>query len=157
MSSRRLDVYFFRFAELANVCLFVYLAWVINATDLAGLRSRSEIGLTDVVLLLAVVPFFLAFITSFRKVFTDSQWLLIRATHQALAIVTIAIAAISLVGLPDTAPVTIFVTVIALLQMAALKVSRQSFLNASPVKQWPIRLLRAAMVFLFAFLFLLMK
>jgi len=157
MTSRRIDVYFVRFVEFANVSVFLYLAWVINATDLAGPRSGSEIGLTDFVLLLAVVPFSLAFTTSFRKQFTDSQWLLIRATHQALAIVTIAVGAISLVGLPDTAPLTICVTVIALLQLAALKASRQFVPGASQVNRRPIMLLRVALVFLFAFLFLLMK
>ncbi|MGB6632202.1 MAG: hypothetical protein WBE52_13265, partial [Terriglobales bacterium] len=77
--------------------------------------------------------------------------------HQALAIITVAIAAISLVGLPDTAPATISITVFALLQVAALKASRQFVFGASPANRWRIRLLRVAMVFLFAFLFLLMK
>jgi hypothetical protein len=157
MSSRRVDVYFIRFVELANVCGFIYLAWLIDATDLAGPRSRSDIGLIDFVLFLAVVPFSVAFITSFRKEPTESKWPLIRATHQALAIVTIAIAAISLVGLPDTAPATICVTIFALLQVAALKASRPFVLGASRVQPWPITALRVAMVFLFAFLFLLMK
>jgi hypothetical protein len=113
MSSRRVDVHFLRFVELANTCAFLYLAWVIDANDLVGPRSRPEIGLINSVLLLAIVPFFVAFITSFRNELAPSQWLLIRAMHQALAIVTIAIAAISLVGLPDTAPATICVTVFA--------------------------------------------
>ena len=77
--------------------------------------------------------------------------------HQALAIVTIAIAAISLVGLPDTAPATIYVTVFALLQVAALKITRRFVSTASHVRQWPISVLRVAMVLLFAFLFLLVK
>jgi len=157
MTSRRIDVYFVRFVEFANVSVFLYLAWVINATDLAGPRSGSEIGLTDFVLLLAVVPFSLAFTTSFRKQFTDSQWLLIRATHQALAIVTIAVGAISVVGLPDTAPLTICVTVVALLQLAALKASRQFVPGASQVNRRPIMLLRVAVDLLFAFRFLLRK
>lgn len=157
MSSRRVDIYFLRFVELANTCVFLYLAWVIDGNDFVGPRSRPEIGLINSVLLLAIVPFFVAFITSFRKKFAPSQWLLIRATHQALAIVTTAIAAISLVGLPDTAPASIFVTIFALLQVAALKASRQFVFGASNVQQWPIRVLRVAMVFLFAFLFLLMK
>jgi hypothetical protein len=157
MSSRRVDVYFIRFAKLANVGGFLYLTWVINATDLAGPRSRTEMSLTNCVLLLAVAPFLVALITTLRKELTRSQWLLIRATHQALAIVTIAVAVISLVGLPDTAPVTISVTVIALLQVAALKASGQFVLGGSQVKSWPIKLFRLAMVFLFAFLFLLMK
>ena len=156
MSSRRIDVYFVRFVEFANVSVFLYLLGD-QCHRPCGPRSGSEIGLTDFVLLLAVVPFSLAFITSFRKQFTDSQWLLIRATHQALAIVTIAVGAISLVGLPDTAPLTICVTVIALLQLAALKASRQFVPGASQVNRRPIMLLRVAMVFLFAFLFLLMK
>jgi hypothetical protein len=157
MSSRRADVYLIRFVEFANACVFLYLAWVINTSDFAGPRSRSENRLTIFVLLLAVVPFVVAFITSFRKELTGSQWLLIRAMHQALAIVTIAIAAISLVGLPDTAPVTICGTVFALLQVAALKASRQFVLGTSQVKRWPTTALRVAMVLFFAFLFLLLK
>jgi len=89
MSSRRTGVYFIRFAELANACGFLYLAWAINATDLAGPRSRTQVGLTDCVLLLAIAPFFVALITTFQTDLTRSQWLLIRATHQALVIVTI--------------------------------------------------------------------
>ena len=156
MSSRRVDVYFVRFVEFANACVFAFLA-VINASDLAGPRSRSEIALTNFVLLLAVVPFFVAFITSFQNELPESRWLFIRATHQSLAIVTIAIAAISMVGLPDTAPATIFVTVIAVLQLAALKASGQLVSASSRVQRGPIRVLRVAMVFLFAFAFLLMK
>ena len=157
MSSRRVDVYFVRFVEFANACVFLYLAWVIDASDFAGPRSRPEIGLTNFVLLLAVVPFFVAFITSFQKELTESQWLLIRAVHQALAIVTLAIAAILLLGLPDTAPAVIFATVLGLLQVATLKVVRKFVSMSSPVRQWPISVLRVAMVFLFAFVFLLMK
>ena len=152
-----MDVYFLRFVELANTCVFLYLAWVIDANHFVGPRSRFEIGLTNSVILLAIVPFVVAFITSFRKESVPSQWLLIRATHQALAIVTTAIAAISLVGLPDTAPATIYVTVFALLQVAALKITRQFVSTASHVRQWPISVLRVAMVLLFAFLFLLVK
>jgi len=137
--------------------MFLCLAWVINTSDFTGPRCRSENRLTIFVLLLAVVPFVVAFIMSFRKELTESQWLLIRAIHQALAIVTTAIAAISLVGLPDTAPATVCSTVFALLQVAALKASRQFVLGASQIKRWPIRVLRVAMVLLFAFLFLLMK
>jgi hypothetical protein len=148
---------FVRFVELANACVFLYLAWMIDANDFVGPRSRTEIGLINSVLLLAIVPFFVAFISSFRKEPPPPQWLLIRAMHQALAIVTIAIAAISLVGLPDTAPATIYVTVFALLQVAALKITRQFVSTASHVRQWPISVLRVAMVLLFAFLFLLMK
>jgi hypothetical protein len=114
-------------------------------------------SLIDLVSLLAVVPFSVAFIISFRKELTESNWLLIRATHQALAIVTITIAAISLVGLPDTAPATICVGIFALLQVAALKASRQFVLGRSRVQPWAITVFRVAMVFLFAFLFLLMK
>jgi hypothetical protein len=152
MSSRRGDLYLIRFVEFANVSGLLYLTWVINATDLAGPRA-----LTNCVLVLAAAPFFIAFVATFRKELTRSQWPLIRATHQALAIVTVAIAAISLVGLPDTAPATISVTLVALLQMVALQGSRQFVLDPSQVKEWPITLLRVAMVFLFAFLFLLMK
>jgi hypothetical protein len=157
MSFRRVEVYFVRFVELANAFVFIYLAWVIDATKFAGPRSQSEIGLTNLVLLLAVVPFFVAFITSFQQELSEPRWLFIRATHQALAIVTIAIAVISLVGLPDTAPATIFVTVLALLQLVALKASRQLICDSPHVQRGPIRVLRVAMVFLFAFAFLLMK
>ena len=153
-----MDVYFIRFGELANACGFLYLAWAINATDLAGPRSRTQVGLTDCVLLLAIAPFFVALIATFRKELTQSQWLLIRATHQALAIVTVAITGtIFLVGLPDTTPATICVGIFALLQVAALKASRQFIVDASHVRPWQVRTLRVAMVFLFAFLFLLMK
>jgi hypothetical protein len=154
-----MDVYFLRFVELANTCTFLYVAWKLGAHDMVGLRlqrSRLENGLDDFVPLLAAVPFLLGFVLLFRQELAPSQWLLIRAMHQALAIVTIAIAAISLVGLPDTARATICVTVLALLQVAALKASRQFVFGASHVQQWPIRVLRVAMVFLFAFLFLLM-
>ena len=160
MSSRRVDVYFLRLVEIANTCVFSYVSWVLGAHDMVGLRlqrSRLENGLNDFVPLLAAVPFLLAFVQSFRKELTLSQWLLIRAMHQALAIVTIAIAAISLVGLPDTAPLTICVTVLALLQVAALRATCQFVTSVSHLRQWPIRVLRVAMVFLFAFVFLLMK
>jgi hypothetical protein len=158
--SRRVDVYFLRFVEIANTCVFLYVSWALGAHDMVGLRlqrSRLENGLNDFVPLLAAAPFLLAFVLLFRKELTPPQWLLIRAMHQALAIVTIAIAAISLVGLPDTVLATICVTVFALLQVGALKASRQFVPGASHVQRWPIRVLRVAMVFLFAFLFLLMK
>lgn len=113
MSSRRLDVYLLRFVEFANTSAFLYVAWVLGAHDMVGLRlqrSRLENGLNDFVPLLAAAPFLLAFVLLFRKELTLSQWLLIRAIHQALLIVTLTVAAISLVGLPDTAPATICVT-----------------------------------------------
>ncbi len=157
MSSRRVNIYFIRFVEFANACVFLYLAWAISASDFADPRSRSEVGLIDSVLFLAVIIFLVAFVTSFRKEISGPQWLLIRAPHQALAIITVAIAAISLVGLPDTVFATISVTVLALLQVAALKASRQFVVGASQVNRWPINLLRGVMVLLFAFLFLLMK
>jgi hypothetical protein len=103
------------------------------------------------------MTFSVAFIASFREDLTGSHRPLIRATHQAFAIVTIAIATISLVGLPDTAPVTISMTVFGLLQVAALKASKQFVRDASKVNQWPIKIVRVALVFVFAFLFLLMK
>jgi hypothetical protein len=43
------------------------------------------------------------------------------------------------------------------LQLAALKATRQFVSDPSHVRQWPIRVLRVSMVFLFAFVFLLMK
>ena len=157
MSSRHLDIQFVRFVEFSTTCVFLYLAWVVDFSDFAGARDRSEISLINFVLLLAVVPFFIAFIMSFRNGLTESRWLLIRTTHQALAIVTIAIAAILLVGLPDTASATICVTVLAVLQLAALKASRKFAFGPLQAQRWPIRALRVAMVFWFAFVFLLMK
>jgi hypothetical protein len=89
--SRRVDVYFLRFVEIANTCVFLYVSWALGAHDMVGLRlqrSRLENGLNDFVPLLAAAPFLLAFVLLFRKELTSSQWLLIRAMHQALAIVT---------------------------------------------------------------------
>ncbi|MGB6630341.1 MAG: hypothetical protein WBE52_03810, partial [Terriglobales bacterium] len=77
MSSRRVNIYFIRFVVFANACVFLYLAWEISASDFAGPRSRSEIGLIDSVLFLAVMIFLVAFVTSFRKEITGPQWLLI--------------------------------------------------------------------------------
>ena len=67
MSSERVNLYLVRFVEFANVCVFLYLAWVIDATELAGPRSKSENGLTNGILFLAAAPFCAAFITSFRE------------------------------------------------------------------------------------------
>jgi hypothetical protein len=152
-----MDLNLLRLVEIANICMFLYLAWMIDFSYFVGPRSRFEIDLTNFMFLLAIVPFLAAFITSFQKELTGSKWLLIRAIHQALMIVTLVIAAISLVGLPDTAPATICVTVFTLLQLVALRTTRLFVPTASTVRQWPIKVFRVAMVFLFAFLFLLVK
>ncbi|MGC2245965.1 MAG: hypothetical protein WA609_05125 [Terriglobales bacterium] len=146
-----------RLVEFANAATFLFLASLIDASDFVGPRSRSEIVLANFVLFLAASPFFVAFVMSFRKELTDSQWLLMRAPHQALAIVAVTIAVVSLVGLPDTVRVTICIVIMASLQLAVLKVTGKSLLRAPGGAHWPITALRLAMVFLFAFVFLLLK
>jgi hypothetical protein len=154
------DLYFVRFVEITNAIALFSVARVFDVYDMLGHRLQSprlETGLNNAVPFLPAVPFLVAFLIVLRKEPTASQWLAIRAIHQALAIVTLAISALSIVGLPDTAPALIYVGVLAVLQLAALKATRQFVSNPSHVRQWPIPVLRVAMVLLFTFAFLMRK
>jgi hypothetical protein len=93
---------------------------------LAHLARRDPFA-TDIrtaIQLLPVVPFVLAFIWLTREP-TASQWLAILAIHQALALVILALAAILLVGLPDTKFACAYLAIAGALQLLALAALRR--------------------------------
>jgi len=148
MTSRALDLNFIRLIEAMDAVAWAYM---VSASRM----PYEPIDPTRKLALLPLVPFLVALFL-LRREPNPSQWASIRVIHQALATVAFVVAAILLVGLPDTAIAFVFFTALALVQLAVLRLVRR-FLPATYVYGRRHRVLRVGMVFLFAFGFLLLK
>jgi len=154
MTRRAIEIYFIRLVELANLAVIAFAAWQMQyGTWRNAPRDSSQLP----ILLLSGVPFLAAFGILLRAVPTQFQGRSIRAIHQALAIVSTAVALILLIGLPDTASLAGYIALIAVLQFAALYVLRNFVGDSRPAHQRSIRILRVAMVVLFALGFVVLK
>ena len=134
--------------EILTVVGFCQLAYLARKDPFA-----TDIG--TAVQLLPVVPFVLAFVWLTREP-SASQWLAIRVIHQALTLVILALAAILLVGLPDTALACVYLATAGGLQLLALVALRRLVPGLPQMLRWH-RVLRVSMVFLFTCVFLSLK
>ena len=148
MKFRRLDLNAIRAVQVFTALGFCYLAY----------RAREDFLSSDVVTavrILPAFPFVLAFIWLTREP-SASQWLTIRVVNQALATVAFAVAAVLLIGLPDTARACVYLATAGLMQWVALLAMRRTAPELPKISRGH-RILRVSMVLLFAFAFLSFK
>jgi hypothetical protein len=139
--------------EVPPILGFCWLAYEVRNDPLSWPQEQSDV--ITAIQLLSVVPFVFALVWLTREP-SASQWLAIRAIHQALAVVVVAVTSISLVGIPDTALAVMWLAIAGALQFVALAVIRRMPAELPAVLRWH-RILRISMVFLFAFVFLSLK
>ena len=153
MRLRQFELNTLRAAEVLPILGFCWLAYEVRNDPLSWPQEQSDV--ITAIQLLSVVPFVFALVWLTREP-SASQWLAIRAIHQALAVVVVAVTAISLVGIPDTALAVMWLAIAGALQFVALAVIRRMAPELPAVLRWH-RILRISMVFLFAFVFLSLK
>jgi hypothetical protein len=136
-------------AEVITVGGFCYL------TYLAQEEYCPTDPTLDIFRSVSAVPFVVALAWLIRRP-SNSQWIAIRGIHQAFAVVTLAIAAIVMVGLPETLLPFLCLAVAGAIHLVALKAMRHIAPELPPMGKWH-RVLRVSMVFLFAIGFLSFK
>lgn len=153
MRFRQLDLNALRAIEILTISGFCWLVYAVRHDPFSAPGEPTDI--VSVVQLLPAVPFLLAFAWLTREP-SVSQWLAIRAIHQALAVVVLATTAILLVGIPDTVLAVMWLAIAGTLHVLALVAIRRIAPELPQMLRWH-RVLRVSMVFLFAFVFISLK
>ena len=148
MKFRQLDLNAIRVVEVLTALAFCYLAYLASKEPFS-----TDAG--TVLRLSPVIPFAVAFVWLVRGP-NNSQWLTIRAIHQAMSLVSLGCAGILLVGLPDTAIACAYLALVGAIQLAALLAIRRVAADLPATSGWH-RSLRIGMVFFLSVVYLSFK
>lgn len=146
-------------ARVADIALITLLVWMLRARRLED-PTFPLVFCAGFLVPLAPSLWFLV------RIPQQQGWTYVRLTHQALAIVSGALASIFLLSalipsaasISETWPVIVFCSVVAVLQLPITFAVRYFLANAKlQTSRWKVALGRTAMVFYFAIFFLLLK